>query len=172
MKKLLILFFILVFTTQAGFSQQTVVTSNTIPFDWGSADAAAFSNEVMAEVLSNLPRYEFYHISFQRNNNSATSFWRNEVIFETRRNPSTVTIEMVFNYFSIKFWFSNESLSLGGTEFSESWFRGLVAQNRFRRELGEVINRISMTMRGMTFGNNSRRDIDRRRLEALRLPMV
>jgi len=171
MKKLLLLLWFLYIGIHILFAQQTVVSEDRIPVDWSSRNASAIKEEVMNEVFSHLSRYEYYFVDFGTNDNSATSFWRNEVIFQTRQNPSSIWITMYFNYFWIRFSFSNQQLVRDGVDFSESWFRGFVAQNRFRRETNEVLNRISLRMRGMTFGSNSRHETDRRWLEALRLPL-
>ena len=154
------------------FSQQTVVSEDEIPVNWSNREASSIKDEVMQEVFSHLSRYEYYFIDFGLHSNSATNSWRNRILFQTRQNPSAVRIQLDFNYFYIQFSFSNTQLSRNGVDFSESWFRGFVAQNQFRRELNDVLNRASLRMRGMNFGNNALYEIDRRWLEALRLPMI
>ena len=172
MKKTVIFIIVLLTGIQAISAQQNVISEEIIHVDWSGREAASVSDEVMQEIFSHLRRYEFYHIRFTTHPNSSTSFWTNRIVFQTRQNPSSSRIQMRFNYFSIYFHFSNEWLSFQGTDFSESWIWGMVAQNRFRLELNDVLNRTSLRMRGMTFGNNARYETDRRWLEALRLPLI
>ena len=171
LKKCLILTVFFLMGIQIVSAQQKVISEQKIPVDWSTREAVSIKDEVMTEVFSYLSRYAYYHVSFGTNDNSATTWWNNEVVFQTRQNPDAVRIEMVFNYFYIIFHFSNQQLIQGDISFSESWFMGLVAQNAFRRNVNEVLNRISLTMRGMNFGNKAKYETDRRWLKDLNLPL-
>jgi len=173
MKKFLSIVLALLIGIPSVFAQSTRVSREVIPMNWNDNSASVIVDEVMREVFSHLGRFEFYHVSFQTKDSSATNFWINEVVFLTWENPSSSQIEMTFNYFAITFSFSNQRLSMGGESFRNSWgFGGLIFHNQFRRDVNETLNRASLRMRGMTFSNRARYQTDRRWLEALRLPLV
>lgn len=145
-----------------------LVSREYIDVDWAEPSAAIVRDDVMRIVDANLRRYRFYNVWFRTNSNSATSHWRNRVNFEEYINPQYTLVLLDFNYFCIGFEFSNQRLTSGGVSWRESPFFSGSGLRVFTRDVNEVLSRVSLTMRGMTFHDRTRHEVDLFWIEALR----
>ena len=147
--------------------RNVLVSEDVIEVDWSHNSAIGIRTEIMHLVQENLSRYRFYHIAYNIHPDPANSRWRNEVRICAFRNPSHVRIRLVFNYFLIDYFFSDSQLVSGGVNWRESPFFSGRGIQVFTRDVNNVLNRISLGMRGRTFGSWDLYEWDRLWIEAL-----
>jgi len=147
-----------------------VISNEFMELDWGGDPGSIPARyEIMDLLQSNLRRYRFFHVAYSTLETSATHFWNNGVRFRTLNNPHQVDVIMIFNYFRIRYSFSNTRLRVSaGHYYNESPFFTGQSLRVFTRDVNAVLSRASLTMRGMTFGDSRRYAFDRLWLDALR----
>ena len=133
-----------------------LVSDERINVNWADSSDDIYFNHAREILRANFRRYRYYHVWFATHDNSATNSWVNAVHFQEFTNPQQTRVRLVFNFFQINFEFSNSQLRM----MDGTLFRRTALSRNFNYDVREVVSRASLQMRGMTFGNRTRHEVD------------
>jgi hypothetical protein len=170
MKKMENIFIIVIITffvvsIQACLTYKPIVKEENIPVDWGNISSVHTWDNVMGIIQQNVRRYRYFICTHTINENSKESAWDNGIKIVTYTDGEAIS--MIFNYFAIHFYSTNDS---------ESRYNGIpvriVSIRSSANDVNSTLDRISMLLERREFNDSEKHLDDLYWLRNLRIRVV